>query len=215
MSIVDIAVIGIILLSGLMAFSMGFVRVVLALLGWVGAIFSTLYLFRYAQPIAREWISMEILADGAAGLAVFLGSLIIFTMISHAIGRQVRASGLSALDRSVGLVFGLGLGVVIVSLGYIGLIWAMDIPKETAKQPQWIQEAKSRPLLKWGAGQLQQLVPKGWVSAPIIPGDSSESMQQRFERLVTPETKKPADKQRDGYNQQERREMDRLIKGQQ
>ncbi len=215
MSIVDIAVIGIILLSGLMAFSMGFVRVVLALLGWVGAIFSTLYLFRYAQPIAREWFSTEILADGVAGLALFLGSLIIFTMISHAIGRQVRASGLSALDRSIGLVFGLGLGIVIVSMGYIGVVWAMDLPKETAKQPQWIQEAKSRPLLKWGAGQLQQLAPKGWVSTPIIPGDSSEFMQQRFEKLVTPETKKPADKQRDGYNQQERREMDRLIKGQQ
>ena len=99
MSIVDIAVIGVILLSGLMAFSMGFVRIVLALVGWVGAIFSTLYLFRYAQPFARKWISVEILADGAAGLAVFLGSLIIFTMISHTIGRQVRASGLSALDR--------------------------------------------------------------------------------------------------------------------
>ena len=215
MSIVDIAVIGVILLSGLMAFSMGFVRIVLALVGWVGAIFSTLYLFRYAQPFARKWISVEILADGAAGLAVFLGSLIIFTMISHTIGRQVRASGLSALDRSIGLVFGLGLGVVFVSMGYIGLAWAMDLPKETAKQPEWIQEAKSRPLLKWGAGQLQGLAPKGWVSKPITPDDSSKLLMQRFEKLVTPETKKPTNSQRDGYNQQERREMDRLIKGQQ
>ncbi|NKB21873.1 MAG: hypothetical protein GKS01_15380 [Alphaproteobacteria bacterium] len=215
MSIVDISVIGIIVLSGLMAFSMGFVRVVLALLGWVGAIFSTLYLFRYAQPVAREWISIEILADGAAGLAVFLGSLIIFTMISHAIGRQIRASGLSALDRSIGLVFGLGLGVVLVSMGYIGLVWAMDLPKETAKQPQWIQEAKSRPLLKWGAGQLQRLAPKDWVTTPILPDDTPETLQKRFEKLVTPETKKPTNNERDGYNQRERREMDRLIKGQQ
>ena len=142
-------------------------------------------------------------------------SLIIFTMISHAIGRQVRASGLSALDRSIGLVFGLGLGVVLVSIGYIGLVWAMDLPKETAKQPQWIQDSKFRPLLKWGAGQLQELAPKGLVLKPITSDDSSESLKQRFEKLVTPETKKSANSQRDGYNQQERREMDRLIKGQQ
>ncbi|MBK18262.1 MAG: hypothetical protein CMM52_05430 [Rhodospirillaceae bacterium] len=215
MNLLDITVISIITLAGLAAFSMGFVRVVLALLGWVGAIFSTMYLFHYVQPFARNWISMEILADGAAGLAVFLGSLIIFTMISHAIGKQVRASGLSALDRSIGLVFGLGLGAVIVSLGYIGMVWAMDVPSETEKQPQWLQESKSRPLLQWSAGQLQRLAPDGWVSSPLTSGNSDLNLKQEFEKLVTPETKKPTNTERDGYNKQERREMDRLFKGQQ
>ena len=39
-------------------------------------------------------------------------------------------------------------------------------------------------------------------------------LKQRFEKLVTPETKKTANKKREGYNQKERREMDRLFKGQ-
>ncbi len=215
MNFLDIAVIGFTALSGLMAFSMGFVRVVLALLGWVGAIFSTMYLFHYVQPLARQWVSIEILADGAAGLIVFISSLIIFTMISHTIGNRVRASGLSTLDRTIGLIFGLGLGTIIVSLGYIGMIWAMDLPREVGKQPQWVQEAKSRPFLKWGAAQLQSLAPTRLGFIPKTKEDTSKMLKQRFEKLVTPETKKTTNKKREGYNQKERREMDRLFKGQQ
>lgn len=215
MNFLDIAVIGFTALSGLMAFSMGFVRVVLALLGWVGAIFSTMYLFHYVQPLARQWVSIEILADGAAGLIVFISSLIIFTMISHTIGNRVRASGLSTLDRTIGLIFGFGLGTIIVSLGYIGMIWAMDLPREVGKQPQWVQEAKSRPFLKWGAAQLQSLAPTRLGFIPKTKEDTSKMLKQRFEKLVTPETKKTTNKKREGYNQKERREMDRLFKGQQ
>ena len=215
MNLVDVSVIGFTALAGLMTFSMGFVRVVLALLGWVGAIFSTMYLFHYAQPIARQWVSIEILADGVTGLTLFVGSLFAFGKISRAIGSQVRASGLSSLDRTIGLVFGLGLGGIIVSLSYIGMIWAMDLPKETAKQPQWIQEARSRPFLKWGAAQLQRLAPKELGFLPIKPDETSQILKQKFEKLVTPEIKKSPNTQRDGYNKKERREMDRLFKGQQ
>jgi membrane protein required for colicin V production len=215
MNFLDIAVIGFTTLSGFITFSIGFVRVVLALVGWVGAIFSTMYLFHYVQPLARQWVSIEIIADGVAGLIIFISSLIVFTLISHTIGSQVRASGLSTLDRTVGLIFGLGLGTIIVSLSYISMIWAMDLPKETAQQPQWIQEAKSRPFLKWGAAQLQSLAPKALGFIPTTPDDTSQMLKQRFEKLVTPETKKTKNKKREGYNQKERREMDRLFKGQQ
>ncbi len=215
MNFLDIAVIGFTALFGLMAFSMGFVRVVLALLGWVGAIFSTMYLFHYVQPLARQWVSIEILADGISGLTVFISSLIVFTIISHTIGSRVRASALSTLDRTIGLIFGLGLGTIIVSLSYIGMIWVMDLPKEVAKQPQWIQEAKSRPFLRWGAAQLQRLAPTRLGFIPTTQEETSKMLKQRFEKLVEPETQKTTNKKREGYNQKERREMDRLFKGQQ
>ena len=83
MSALDIGVVTIVLIAGLVAFSMGFVRVVLALLGWVGAAFATLYGFRYVKPFAREWISVGFLADAAAGLAIFLATLVILTIISQ------------------------------------------------------------------------------------------------------------------------------------
>ena len=141
MSIADIAVVAIIVLAGLIAFSLGFVRVVLALAGWVGAAFATLYGFPYLKPFARDWISIGFVADAAAGAAIFILSLIVLTIISHSIGRLIRSSGLSALDRSVGLVFGLFLGGVVVSLAYLGLAWAVDLPNE---QPEWYRSARTR-----------------------------------------------------------------------
>ena len=56
MALIDIFAIGMVLLSGLIALSTGFVRLVLGLLGWVGAAFSVLYGFKYVQPIAHEFI---------------------------------------------------------------------------------------------------------------------------------------------------------------
>lgn len=214
MGIADLVVIGIILLAGLTAFSQGFVRVVLALLGWMGAAFATLYGFRFVQPYAQKWISVGFLADATAALGIFLVTLIVLTILSHAIGRRVRDSGLSALDRSVGLVFGFALGAILVSVAYLGVAWAIDLPEETDKQPKWIQEAKSRPLVKWGAENLQRLAPAEWAGRPRQGLSDPEQSRRRFEKLIEPEAKSSGEERKQGYSDRERKEMDRLIKGQ-
>jgi membrane protein required for colicin V production len=214
MSVADLAVIGIILLAGLTAFSQGFVRVVLALLGWVGAAFATLYGFGYVQPYAQKWISVGFLADAAAALGIFLVTLIVLTIFSHSIGRRVRESGLSALDRSVGLLFGFALGGVLVSLAYLGAVWALDLPETADKQPQWMQEAKSRPLVKWGAENLQRLAPGEWARSPQRNPNGPQRARRSYEKLIEPETRSSGSGQKRGYTDQERKEMDRLIRGQ-
>ncbi len=204
MSPADIAVIVIVLLSGLIAFSLGFVRVVLALLGWVGAAFATLHGFHLARPIAHEWISVGFLADAAAGVTIFITALVALTFISHAIGRRVRDSSLSAIDRSIGLVFGFFIGGILVSLAYLGVQW-MD-------REDWVAEARTRPLLIWGATTLQATVPAEWRAK--MPTDNGATLRRRFEKLVEPATKSPAPTTKPGYTDVQRREMDRLIKGQ-
>lgn len=204
MSVADIAVVAIVALSGLVAFSLGFARVVLALLGWVGAAFATLYGFRFARPIAHQWISVGFLADAVAGVSIFLVALVILTFISHAIGRRVRDSSLSALDRSVGLLAGFFIGGVLVSLLYLGVLW---IGRE-----DWVAEARTRPLLIWGAATLQSTVPEEWRGK--VPADDGAALRRRFEELVSPATKSPAPAGKPGYTDEQRREMDRLIKGQ-
>jgi membrane protein required for colicin V production len=217
MNIADLAVIGIVLFTGLVAFSLGLVRMVLALLGWIGAAFATLYAFSYARPFARHWISVPILADAAAGAAIFIGTLIVLTMVSHAIGHRVRGSGLSALDRSLGLVFGFGVGAVLTCLAYLGLAWAIDLPPRLNAQPQWIREARTRPLVEWGANSLRSIAPPSWGMAPVTGGPRNGSMDssEALRRLLQPEIRPPAERpDRRGYTDRERREMDRLIRGQ-
>ena len=218
MSIADIAVVAIVLLAGLIAFSLGFVRVLLALAGWVGAAFATLYGFSYLRPFAREWISIGFVADATAGAAIFIFSLIVLTIVSHAVGRRIRRSGLSALDRSVGLVFGLFLGGVVVSLVFLGMVWAVDLPNQ---QPEWYRSARTRPVVEWGAQKLLIIAPPGWRgaggfgAANPASGSSSADSERALQKLLAPSPRGDAQKRKTGYFERERREMDRLIKSHQ
>ena len=214
----DLTVFAIVFLAGSISVWLGLVRVVLALLGWTGASFVTAYGFPFVRPYAREWVSPGIFADIAAGLTLFIASLIVITMISHAIGRRVRKSSLSALDRTLGLVFGLGLGAAVVSAGYLVLVWVIDLPAKVADQPEWIRTARTRPVVEWGARRIRVLAPSGWLGAPAKGGPSRKEtleIERSLRRLVAPETTGTPPQEKPGYGRKARREMDRLIKSHQ
>ncbi|MBB42147.1 MAG: hypothetical protein CMM44_00110 [Rhodospirillaceae bacterium] len=214
MALIDIFAIGMVLLSGLIALSTGFVRLVLGLLGWVGAAFSVLYGFKYVQPIAHEFISSELVADLTAGIGTFVTSLIILTIISNLIGKKVRNSSLSALDRSFGVISGLSIGIFITSASYFALVWAIDLPKNHDQHPQWIKSSKLFPAITWGAARIRNYLPvelKNLLPEPNLP---PKLPRNDFESLVSPETQNSKKKSKTGYSNAERSEMNRLIKGQ-
>ena len=214
MAVIDIFAIGIILLSGLIALSTGFVRLILGLLGWVGAAFSVLYGFKYVQPISQKFIASELIADLTAGIGTFVISLIIFTMLTNLIGKKVRSSSLSALDRSFGVISGLSIGVIITSASYFALAWTVDLPKNHEQHPKWIQSSKLFPAITWGAAHIRDYLPIKIKNLLPEPKLSSRLERNDFESLVTPETKDIMKKSKTGYSNSERNEMDRLIKGQ-
>ena len=214
MTLIDIVAIGIVLLSGLIALSTGFVRLVLGLLGWVGAAFSVLYGFKYIQPIAHEFISSDLIADLTAGIGTFVTSLIILTIISNLIGKKVRNSSLSALDRSFGVISGLSIGIIITSASYFALVWAIDLPKNHDRHPQWIKSSKLFPAITWGAARIRDYLPVKLKDLLPEPNLLPKLPRNDFETLVTPETKNTMRKSKSGYSNAERSEMDRLIKGQ-
>ncbi|HKF71001.1 MAG TPA: CvpA family protein [Stellaceae bacterium] len=151
----DIFIIVLIVISGLFAFARGFVREVLSLGTWIGASFAALYAFPYSRPIAEQWLQKGMVADAAAALSVFVVVLIALSIVSSAIARRVKDSALSALDRTLGLLFGLVRGVILACLVYIGVTWALP----EANRPVWIKEARTASLLQIGADKLKALVP--------------------------------------------------------
>lgn len=153
---VDLAVAAVLLVSALMAFARGFVREVLSVAAWIGAALITIYAFPYVQPLAESKISNKLTADVAGIAGTFLLSLILLSMVSHRLSRNVRDSALSAIDRSLGFAFGVARGAILVSLAYMFAIWLWTNP---ADQPVWLQGAKSRPALARGAQALMALVP--------------------------------------------------------
>lgn len=207
---VDLAILVVVVLSGLLAFSRGFVHEFLGLLAWIGAALVTLHFFLPAQAIARDIIAIEILADIAAGLVLFLVVLFFFSLISRTIGKRVRESSIGFLDRSLGLLFGFARGALIVCLLWLVLSWLMP----PADRPNWVQEARALPFLESGAELIREVVPQELV----LPGEDG-----RDQELVNPDpplqpgTTNGAEDEEDpsGYTDDSRREMNRLMEQQQ
>jgi|SRR5690554_352048 membrane protein required for colicin V production len=209
-NIVDLIVIVVLLLSALLAFSRGFVHEVLGVGAWVAAIFATLWLFSPVQEIARELISIELLADIAAGVAIFLVALILFSIVSRMIGRRVRESSLGFLDRTLGVLFGLARGVVIICLLWLGLAWLM--PED--QHPEWLRTAQALPLVTAGADFIRTLVPQDFELQQAGEGSANPpAVDLRTPPLQpTPRAERSEETgDNSGYEDQPRREMDRLL----
>ncbi len=210
---VDIGIAAIVLISGLLAFARGFVRETLAIGGWVGAGFVTLYGFVPLRPYARAYVSPDGLADGITGVAIFILSLIVFAIIGRLIGRLVQKSQLNALDRSLGFLFGVARGAVIVALAYLAYDWTLA----EEEKPKWLVEARTLPLVAWGAESLQRLVPSDVSKdAAAKAAAARKRVEQGLEadraarRLSSPPPLN-GDKDRKGYSGAERRALDRRI----
>jgi membrane protein required for colicin V production len=129
MTWVDLVVLGVVAVSGLLAFSRGLVREVLGLGAWAGAIFIAAWTLPMVRHQFQQWLGENSpWADPAGFGAVFLVSLIILMIISRWVSALVRASPMGGLDRTLGLVFGIVRGAVLAVLAYIiaGMVVEVD-----------------------------------------------------------------------------------------
>jgi membrane protein required for colicin V production len=209
-NITDIAVIIVLLISAFLAYVRGLVHEVLSVAGWVGGGLITIYAFPFAQPFARDLISIELAADLAAGIAVFVISLAILSILTSAISKRVQNSTLNALDRSLGFLFGLARGGILVCLLYMAIKWMMPI----VDQPAWLRSARTMPLIETGAQQLRALIPEeAAAKADTAAAETNKLIESQkvIKGLIAPEPKSGEMGTLEGYGRKIRNEMERLI----
>lgn len=170
MNFVDICVLAVIGISALLALSRGLVKEVLSILSWVGAVVAVIFLMPRLQPIVGHYIKEPLLAQIASGIGIFILALVVFGIANHYLSANVRSSALGALDRSLGLVFGIVRGAVVVCVAYILMSWAMPNP---ASRPDVIREARTEPLVAEGATFLKSLLPADVVDKGSTVIDTS------------------------------------------
>ena len=156
MNWLDLAVIGIVVLSAIFAFARGFIREALSIVAWVGAGAATLYGFNWVYAQVEPMVHNALLSQLIAGFGLFVGSLIVLTILTGIVARAVRATGLSPIDRTLGFIFGLARGAFLVCLAYL----LLDVSVQANDRPVWISEAKSAPYLHEGADVLRGLLPE-------------------------------------------------------
>jgi membrane protein required for colicin V production len=210
-TLLDIILIGVMFVSALLAMIRGFMREILSIAAWVIAAVATLYAYAKFLPLAKSYFNNDIVATGALVGGTFLGTLLIVSVITVRFSDMVLDSRVGALDRTLGFLFGLARGLIIVVVAFLFFAWL--VPPRT--QPSWVANAKSKVVLQ-STGD--------WLMS-MLPDDPESTILKRLKR-PKPEDGEPADAPAErsdlgnpanteaaGYGQADRVNMQRLIDG--
>jgi len=113
---VDFTILGVVGFSTLISFARGFVREAISLATWVLAIWIA---YKYGQSFGQSVLTMVTSDQARAwiGSAVlFFAVLIAGALVNFAIGHFIFFTGLSAIDRILGMAFGFARGILLVAV---------------------------------------------------------------------------------------------------
>lgn len=141
----DIFLVVVMLISGLLAMVRGLIREILSIAGWGAAAVAALFAYAKVLPAAKNYFSAwnEYVVAGATLATAFIGTLVVVSVMTVKISDKSLDSRIGALDRTLGFLFGLARGLLIVVVMFAFYDWFQ--PKS---QPAWIANAKSLVVLK-------------------------------------------------------------------
>jgi membrane protein required for colicin V production len=154
-TLLDVVLLAVMLVSGLLAMIRGFMREVLSITAWVLAAGVTLYSYNKLLPAATAYFNSDLIAKGAVVGGVFLLTLLLVSIVTIRISDMVLDSRVGALDRTLGFLFGLGRGLIIVVVAFAFFDWL--VPAKS--QPAWVADAKSKVFLAQTADWLRSMSP--------------------------------------------------------
>ena len=179
-TLLDIILLVVMLISGLLAMIRGFMREILSIGAWGIAALATLYSYSRVLPIAKGYFSSDMVAAGVTVGSVFLLTLLIVSVITVRISDMILDSRVGALDRTLGFLFGLGRGLIIVVVAFLFFAWL--VPDRS--QPEWVRGAKSKVVLQ-STGQ--------WLMS-MLPDDPESTILKRLKKPKPEDQDAPDDK---------------------
>ncbi len=222
LTIVDFVVLGILLISGVIAWHRGFLKETLSVSAWLIASLAAVTVWPTTRPFVRAFVNPDYLADVLALVGFFFILLIPISFISFRLSEIVRGSRAGPLDKSLGFVFGLARGLLVVGLAYV-IFSSLASPKD---QPKWMTEARLLPVIKGTAEVILSL--NGRSAAHAAEPATSTKPVKTEEKKITKRDTKPkavpksadsdANNENEGggtkptaYSERDRRRLDQLF----
>ena len=184
-TLLDIILLVVMLISGLLAMIRGFMREILSIAAWVVAALATLYAYPQA-PAARQAIFQQRHRRDRRrrSAACSCCTLLIVSIITVRISDMVLDSRVGALDRTLGFLFGLG-----ARAGHRGR--GLPVLRLAGARPQPAGMGARTPNRRWcckGTGE--------WLMA-MLPEDPESTILKRLKKhrsrtIRTPRTRRPA-----------------------
>ncbi len=156
----------VIVFSAMAGWVRGGAREVITFLSFILAAFIALIALPITGPVARgifdpDWVG-TVLAAIISFLVVYFGVRLIGTML----GRSLRQSALSGLDRAVGVAFGSFRALVLLGVIHL-IVFASSTPNPP---PGWLTNAAVFPLSAGAARAIQTILPNiGRAADQVTP----------------------------------------------
>jgi|RhiMetdeSRZDD1v2_1073273.scaffolds.fasta_scaffold606068_2 membrane protein required for colicin V production len=190
----DVALLAILAISGLVAMYRGLTRELLSILSWAVAAGAVVYFIRYHRGIAEEvakqfanpvQTSYIYVAQVAIGGVIFLVVLIIVHLITSRISDTVLDSRVGAIDRILGLAFGVFRGFVLVVIPF--MFYESFVP-DPRQQAPWVRDAVSLPYIKSTGDSFRIMLVRMVPPQLMGPGEQQQGrlFQDRNGPVVAP-----------------------------
>jgi len=173
----DLGLLAIVAISGLVAMYRGLTREILSIMSWVAAAAACVFfVFKFkaeAQQVAEQFHAPLLVAQVGIGGIIFLVVLIIVHLITSRISDSVLDSRIGAIDRILGLAFGIVRGFVLVVIPFMFYEAFVDKPEQ---QYPWVRDAVSRPYIKSTGDSLRVILQRLVPPALMGPGEPQQGL---------------------------------------
>lgn len=158
MQAVDIVILIVLLIPGLVGILYGFLNIVFSFIAWILAFAIAVKFSAYFSPLLEGLTDAALIRNLLAFAGVFIISLTLFTIMGYLIVKLLGRTGLTAADRVLGFLLGVGLGGTIVTV-IVFLAGFTAMPAESWWQRAVLIEPFER-VSVWGRRFLPESVSK-------------------------------------------------------
>ncbi|MCB1488243.1 MAG: CvpA family protein [Bauldia sp.] len=153
-TVLDVIVLVVVLISAVLAMVRGFVREVLSVASWVAAAAAAYYFYKSLLPLVAPYFDNKTLATIVSAAIIFFVALIVASYITMKISDFVIDSRVGAVDRAFGFIFGAVRGVLLLVIALLFFNWLVPAP------PAWVADARTKPFLDNLGEQLMAALPE-------------------------------------------------------
>ncbi|MBD75216.1 MAG: hypothetical protein CMM96_07030 [Rickettsiales bacterium] len=204
----DLLVILFILASAFFAFSRGFFQEIFSLFSWSGALLISYFYSKYLIDYVDKILNNPTLSNLLTYLVIFIVSLFLLSFISKKISGLIKYSSVGMIDRSLGFLFGVIRGYILLCLIFFGYNFFF---KEV--YPKWLEKSKLSYILMKGSIELISIFDKDNQSINSIEKKIIEKSNSLFEKSIDSRLRRDKNDSRidRGYNEDDRNNLDQLI----
>lgn len=195
----DAIVLGVFLLSVLIGFVKGLLKELFTLIAWAGGFLATYYLTPIVIKLIPEETGQKALYDFASGTVIFIVVMFVLSLIFSKLMNKAKKKNALFMDRPLGGLFGAIRAILLVCLAYVAMMSFFYKEK-----PIWVQNGQTDGLVEFASSYILDMLPEE-------KRDYFRDYYISIEKLATKKIKEAVEEVEEGYTEEERHEIDRIL----